>query len=152
MIDAGLLTALGVVATPVLSLLGVLVGAIIGNRNGKRNAAAAGAQAQVSASKAVTADWESYTRSLREWAAGLVDRLDTVELRAGAAEKRLDTAESRAVLAEQRAVRAESLYKIAVGYLREVVQWASNLSHVDPMPDPPSELITDLTPTPPQKG
>lgn len=144
MIDANLLTALGAVATPILSLAGVAFGAWVGNRNGKRNAAAAGQRAQNEARKTVTADWKAYSESLQEWAVGLKERLETVEVRATAAEKRLDTAESRAALSEERAKRAESLYRISIGYLREVVKWASGLAHVDPMPDPPSELVGDL--------
>lgn len=127
----------GAVAGPVTTAAGAVVGSWIGRRQGIKQADAAVNQASTEARKAVTADWQAYTGMLMQ-------RLETVEQRAGAAEKRLDTAETRAVISEERANRWESLYRIAVIHLRDIIKWASNVSHLTDMPATPAELINDL--------
>ncbi|AYQ98520.1 hypothetical protein I5G71_gp34 [Mycobacterium phage Patt] len=101
------------------SLVGVVVTAVLAHRAGGR-AALRGAE---------TADWKAFTDSLS-------DRLLRVE-------ERLAKAEERTAKAEDRANRAESLYRIAIAYLRQVVQWCGE-RHGEKLPEVPAELAGDL--------
>lgn len=100
--------------------------------------------AAVETRRAITADWESYAASMIEDRKLLIDRVHAVESRADTSDVRLHAAEERAELAEQRAVRWESLYRIAVTYMRKLIGWASDVSHMSDMPEPPAELIDQL--------
>lgn len=142
---------IGAVAIPLFGFLGLLVGTW-SNRHELKNqqkalalkAQEASAKAAVDTRRAITADWEAYAQSMQEDRRLLLDRLAAVEDRAQAAERRLDTAEARAMLAEERAVHWESRYRIAVTHMRELIKWASDISHMGEMPTPPAELISDL--------
>lgn len=101
-------------------------------------------QAAVETRRAITADWESYASSMQEDRRLLIERVHAVESRADTSDLRLHAAEERAELAEQRAVRWESLYRIAVAYMRKLIAWASDVSHMSDMPDPPAELLDQL--------
>ena len=127
----------GAIATPVLSLMGMVIGAWVGRRAGMRQADAAVTQAETGARQAVTADWRAFSDSLQA-------RLGAVETRASATETRLDAAELRASLAEARAEHAETLYKAAVRHLREVAAWFSSRWPGETMPAPPAELESEL--------
>jgi hypothetical protein len=100
--------------------------------------------AAVETRRAITADWEAYAASMQEDRRLLLERVKAVESRADTSDVRLHAAEERAELAEQRAIRWESLYRIAVTYMRKLVSWASDVSHMSDMPDPPAELIDQL--------
>jgi hypothetical protein len=158
-----IVTIIGVVAAPLLAAIATVAGAWIGRRAGVKQASiaaesaakqatqeakaaakvavtqaeVAGSNAANEARKVVTADWEKYTGLL-------LKRLEAVETRATAAEKRIDTAETRAVISEERAIRWESLYRIAVTHMRELIKWASDVSHMSEMPSAPVELVSDL--------
>ncbi|WP_135452600.1 hypothetical protein [Mycobacterium sp. DL99] len=125
------------ILTPILSCVGIVVGALIGRRAGLRQADAAVHGAQASARQAVTADWKAFSDSLQA-------RLGAVETRSSASEARLDAAEVRASAAEARAAHAESLYKAALSYLREVASWFSSRWPGEVMPAPPTELENEL--------
>ena len=142
----GLLSVLG---APVLTFLGVVIGAWKGRQDGKRQSEDARRDLEVKARMAseaaanqarheVTAAWESYAASMQVDRRMLLDRLEAVEKRATASERRLDSAETRAVIAEERASRWESLYRIAVQHLRQVISWAND--NTGEMPVAPAEL------------
>lgn len=127
----------GAIATPALSLLGMVIGAWLGRRAGMRQADAAVTQAETGARQAVTADWRAFSDSLQA-------RLGAVETRASATETRLDAAELRATHAEARAAHAETLYKAALSYLRVIASWFSSRWPGETMPAPPPELEGEL--------
>jgi hypothetical protein len=101
-------------------------------------------QAAVETRRAITADWESYASSMQEDRRLLLERVRTIEARADTSDLRLHGAEERAELAEQRAVRWESLYRIAVAYMRKLIAWASDMSHMTEIPEAPAELMDQL--------
>jgi hypothetical protein len=125
-------------------VFGVYIGLREGRKRSKADAAQAGEEAANKAREAVTADWAAYSRSMQEDRKMLSERLAAVEQRHAAAERRIDAAETRAVIAEERATRWESLYRIAVHHMRELIQWASDISHMTDMPQAPAELQSEL--------
>ena len=143
------------VAAPVLTFLGVVIGAWRGRVDGKRQSEQAIRELEVKARMAseeaankarreVTSAWEAYAQSMQADRKMLADRLEAVEKRASASEARLDSAETRAVIAEERAARWESLYRIAVAHLREVIRWATASRGAGEMPEAPAELQREL--------
>jgi hypothetical protein len=126
---------------PLLTFIGALVGLWVGGRRTKKKAESIAAEAAEIASAeariAVTADWEAYTGLLMQ-------RLTTVESRANTADERLSAAETRATIAEERAAHWASLYRTAVVYMKQLITWASDVSHLSEIPSAPPELQADL--------
>lgn len=156
MTTAEVIALVSAIAAPLLTFLGVVIGAWKGRRDGREQAEnarrdlevkakIASDQAADAAARRVTAAWEAYAESTQTDRRMLMERLEAVEQRASAAEKRLDSAETRAVIAEERATRWESLYRIAVAHLREVISWATaSHNRSSDMPQTPPELVREL--------
>lgn len=159
MIDSDTLNLVTAIGGPLVTAAGGVGGVWLGLKEGRKRAdrqaieaekkaeetaRRAGEKAANEARKAVTADWAAYSKSMQDDRKMLADRLATVETRAAAAEQRIDTAETRAVIAEERAIRWESLYRIAVHHMRELIKWASDISHMTDMPKAPAELQSEL--------
>ncbi|QYC55111.1 hypothetical protein SEA_BOILGATE_30 [Mycobacterium phage Boilgate] len=129
---------LAAVLSPLLSLVGVVLAALLGRRAGEATAAAKVRDAETNARAAATADWKAYTDSLNVYNAALAERLGRVE-------GRLADAEARTAKAEARAAEAEHMYRVAIGYLRQLVEWCSQrLPSGEELPEVPHVLVGDL--------
>ena len=126
------------------SLFGVVAAALLGRKLGKRSAAAAERDAaateldaQAHMEEARVAQWDAYTNQVYRWGTGLQARVDTLEQRVTYAER-----EHREAAA--RAEKSENLYKVAVDYLRRVVDWIEEKFPGVEVPPHPQELNGEL--------
>jgi len=126
------------------SPLSVVAAAWIGRKYGRRavvaderSAAAQQLDAQAHANEARVAEWNAYTSQVYRWGTSLQARVDTLE-------QRVTTAEKEGRAASARAEKSEGLYKVAVDYVRRVVDWIQETFPGAEIPPHPKELDGEL--------
>lgn len=109
-----------------LTLLGVVAGALIGRAHGRK-------QAEAAISQAETADWAAYSSELRQ------DR-DEAHRQVRIMQGDIQKLSVRVDAAEERADAADTRYRAAAGYIQQLFEWLSHRVPGESPPPPPPEL------------
>lgn len=138
------ITDLAPVWGPASTIGAVMVANILGRKSGKRAAAAAEKAAEADLRDATAHEdearitmWSTYTDQVYKWATTLQARVDTLE-------QRVTHSERMQREALERAEKSETLYKIAVQYVRRVVDWIEEKFPGVEVPPHPKELDGEL--------